>query len=228
MSATEAKPSWLDDMDADELEWAANYLSTRWPRSTRGMLLRADLNSLKKATLELELTGEGVRLVDRLRNAVRQRRYRSSNGGKKTCSFTLPTKTKTALKTLARTHRTTETMLVQRLIEGAKQQASEQSEAKHEARLEAKVTRNLNKLAQELSQLRIKEGQRHLLHCLEQLARWEIFFDATPSLSPEQESAAVAHAAEKMRVIEEVIAAAIAEHELKSSRAIGANRPART
>src|SRR3546814_2118026 len=46
-------------------------------------------HSLAESIHELEKYAAGVKLIERMRNSIRQRRYRLAEGGRKTCSFTL-------------------------------------------------------------------------------------------------------------------------------------------
>jgi len=224
MGATEAAPSWLNEKDGEEWAWAANYLTSRSStqlRSKISTLADTDFKYLARSIHALESEAEGVKLIERLRSAIRQRRYRSSKGGKKTCSFTLPRETKATLKTMAKKYGTSETMLIQRLIDAEAQQAQKQ---KRQEELTAKITHNAQKLAQELSQVRIEETEKRLLHCLKQLARWEIFLKEELSSLPPEEEAAASEAAEKqMKSIREAVNASVAYRELMSPRSMSYN-----
>ncbi len=222
MKETGMTPSWLNEKDSDEWRWVAGYLSSRCPSSLKAKLdffANRDFSRLVKSIHALESETKGVKLIERLRNAIRQRRYRLSNGGRKTCSFTLPSATKTTLKTLAKRHKTTETGLIERLIEAAsKQVAIQKEETRHESQA-MKAIRNARKLEQELAKVRIDETEKQLHHCLKQLARWEAFLkEEQPALSPEDEAAATALTKQRLHVIHEAIDAAVARHQLTSPR----------
>lgn len=142
-----------------------------------------------------------------------------SNGGRKTCSFTLPLETKTTLKRLAKRSKTTETALIERLIEGAAQVASVQKEAMRREAQVTKVIHNSRKLEQELDKVRIDETRKQLRRCMQQLARWETFLkEELPELSPEDEATATALADSRMRETQEAINAFVARHEMLSPR----------
>jgi len=214
--------SWLDEKDRKEWQWAAGYLSSRCSSSLQdklSILADTDFSYLVRSIHALESEAEGVKLIARLRNAIRQRRYRLSNGGRKTCSFTLPSATKTTLETLAKRHKTTETGLIERLIEAAsKQVAIQKEETRHESQA-MKAIRNARKLEQELAKVRIDETEKQLHHCLKQLARWQAFLkEEQPALSPEDEAAATALIKQRLHVIHEAIDAAVARHQLTSPR----------
>lgn len=224
MAKTGNTPSWLNEHDRDELQWAASYLSNRCSQRLKEKLgLHPFLNIINLTRLihDLEEEAEGVKLIERLRNAIRQRRYRLAEGGRKTCSFTLPKATKAKLKTLAKRHKITETGLIERLIENASQQASiQKAEALRESQ-SMKAIRNARKLEQELAKVRISEARKQLFHCAKQLARWEVFLkEDQPELSSEDEVAATALAERRMRVVKEAIDAAVGKHEMLSPRAI--------
>lgn len=224
MKETGMTPSWLNEKDSDEWRWAAGYLSSRCSSSLQDKLsILADtkFSQLIRSIHALESEAEGVKLIERLRNAIRQRRYRLSKGGRKTCSFTLPLEIKATLKRLAKSSKTTETALIQRLIEDAAQLAEAQKETRHQENLMAKVTRNTSKLAHELNQIRIAENQKHLLHCLKRLALWETSMgDELPALNPDEEAAANALAEKRMRATQEAIGASVAKHEMMSPRSM--------
>lgn len=224
MSEIEAAPGWLNEKDRSEWEWAARYLLRRCSsslQSSLSALADSNFSYLVRSIHALENEAEGVKLIERLRNAIRQRRYRLAEGGRKTCSFTLPLETKTTLKRLAKNQRTTETALLERLIEGAAQVASAQKEVMRRDAQEAKVMRNSHKLALELDKIRIDQARKQLHHCMKQLTRWETFLkEDLPELSSEDEATATALAERRMRAAQEAIDAAVAKHEMLSPRVI--------
>jgi len=224
MEETEMAPSWLNEEDSAEWRWAAGYLSNRCSSSLKSKLSilgGTNFSYLVRSIHSLESEAEGVKLIGRLRNAIRQRRYRLAKGGRKTCSFTLPLATKTTLKTLAKRHKTTETGLIERLIERAFQQASlHKEEARHESQA-MKVIRNARKLEQELANIRIEETKKQLQRCIKQLALWETSMgDELPKPNPDEEARATALTEHRMRVIQEAISASVAKHEMLSPRSI--------
>jgi hypothetical protein len=224
MAGTGNTPSWLNEADHAETEWAANYLSRRCPEPLKKCLssmASTVFSSLVRSIHALENEAEGVRFIERLRNAIRQRRYRLVEGGRKTCSFTLPKATKAALKILAKRHKTTETALIERLINGALLAAQDQKEEKRRETITAKITRNSSKLAHELNGVRIEEANKHLKRCLKQLAIWELFYEGIqPGLPPEDDPAANERTEKRMREIQEAIGAAVAKREYLSPRSL--------
>jgi len=222
-NVTIAPPSWLSEERRDEWLWVANYLLERTSYKARGfgLLIHDDFNALTKLIHNLESTTDGLKLLARLRNAIRQRQYRSSKGGRETCSFTLPIAIKAALGRLAKGNRITVTAQIQRLIEDATELTGERKAAKRQEALNAKIMRNEYKLALELNKVRIDETEKQLRHCQKQLARWETFWkEELPELSIDDEAAATKLTEERMRAIKEAISAAEAKYRMLSPRAI--------
>jgi hypothetical protein len=222
MSLSRDKLSWLSEKDEDEWKWAAKYLLRQCPPELEEKLTFSavpNYSSVVRSIDALESEAKGVKLIARLRNAIRQRRYRSAKGGRATCSFTLPRQTKATLKWLAKSQNTTETAVIERLIEGASKAAQDQKEGKRREALVEKVTRNSSKIAHELNQVRIEEAKKHLKYCLKQLADWEVFYEGVQlSPDPEDEATATELATKRMREIQAAISAAVAQHELMNPR----------
>ncbi|EPJ81393.1 MULTISPECIES: hypothetical protein [Pseudomonas] len=224
MAETENAPSWLNELDRKEAEWAASYLSKRWPEGLKAKPSPTPpmlYHSLAESIHELEKYAAGVKLIERMRNSIRQRRYRLAEGGRKTCSFTLPLNTKDKLKILAKNADTTETAIIESLIAGALQSSQDQKEGKRREALEKTITRNSSKLAQELNKIRLEVTTKHLDASLRRLAGWQVYLnEQTPELSAEQESEANRIAEKRMREIQEAIRAVLAKHEMMSPRNI--------
>ncbi|HCF0709422.1 TPA: hypothetical protein NH699_006194 [Pseudomonas aeruginosa] len=224
MAETENAPSWLNEFDRKEAEWAASYLSKRWPEGLKAKPSPTPpmlYHSLAESIHELEKYAAGVKLIERMRNSIRQRRYRLAEGGRKTCSFTLPLNTKDKLKILAKNADTTETAIIESLIAGALQSSQDQKEGKRREALEKTITRNSSKLAQELNKIRLEVTTKHLDASLRRLAGWQVYLnEQTPELSAEQESEANRIAEKRMREIQEAIRAVLAKHEMMSPRNI--------
>ena len=224
MAETENAPSWLNELDRKEAEWAASYLSKRWPEGLKAKPSPTPpmlYHSLAESIHELEKYAAGVKLIERMRNSIRQRRYRLAEGGRKTCSFTLPLNTKDKLKILAKNADTTETAIIESLIAGALQSSQDQKEGKRREALEKTITRNSSKLAQELNKIRLEVTTKHLDASLRRLAGWQVYLnEQTPELSAEQESEANRIAEKRMREIQEAIRAVLAKHEMMCPRNI--------
>ena len=224
MSDTGAAPSWFNELSGEERTWATNYLVERMPREAMAGLafeVRGNPALLIQSIRKLETMVEGVKLITRVRNNLRQKRYRASAKGRATCSFTLPRDTKAKLKGLAKIAETTETAIIESLIEGAQQSSQDRKEEKRREALEKTITRNSSKLAQELNKIRLEATTKHLDASLKRLASWQVYLnEQTPELSAEQESEANRIAEKRMREIQEAIRAIVAKHEMMSPRNI--------
>lgn len=114
----------------DEWEWAERYLH----RHHRGLRIKQIAPCYEGTVEEIEFlkrTPEGARLIERLKNALRQRRCRSPLNGKVARTFTLPNSTAMQLQYLAMHGEQTETAVVVSLINHAGEQ-----EVRHRDQLE--------------------------------------------------------------------------------------------
>ncbi len=224
VSETGTAPSWFNQLNDKERAWATDYLVEKMPREALAGFafeVRANPTLLIQSIRKLETMAEGVKLIARARNNLRQKRYRSSAKGRATCSFTLPRDTKAKLKGLAKSAGTTETAILEKLIQEAQQASQDQKEEKRRESLEKKITRNSDKLAQELNKIRFEATTKHLDACLKRLAGWQVYLnEQSPELSPEQQSEALKLAEKQMREIQEAIRAAVAKYEMMSPRVI--------
>lgn len=224
VSETGTAPSWFNQLNDKERAWATNYLVEKMPREALAGFafeVRANPTLLIQSIRKLETMTEGVNLITRVRNNLRQKRYRASAKGRATCSFTLPRDTKAKLKGLAKSAETTETAIIESLIEGAQQSSQDRKEEKRREALVKTITRNSSKLAQELNKIRLEATTKHLDACLKRLAGWQVYLnEQAPELSSEQESEANKIAEKRMREIQEAIRAIVAKHEMMSPRNI--------
>lgn len=224
MSETGTAPSWFNQLNDKERAWATNYLVEKMPREALAGFafeVRANPTLLIQSIRKLETMAEGVKLITRVRNNLRQKRYRASTKGRATCSFTLPRDTKAKLKGLAKSAETTETAIIESLIEGAQQSSQDRKEEKRREALVKTITRNSSKLAQELNKIRLEVTTKHLDASLKRLASWQVYLnEQAPELSSEQESEANRIAEKRMREIQEAIRAVVAKHEMMSPRNI--------
>lgn len=66
MAETENAPSWLNELDRKEAEWAASYLSKRWPEGLKAKPSPTPpmlYHSLAESIHELEKYAAGVKLI---------------------------------------------------------------------------------------------------------------------------------------------------------------------
>jgi hypothetical protein len=105
---------WIDKNDYLQQRWAHEYLQEKGHieptrrASTHDYLLNVGI------TLEDSKAGQG--LIVKMKNAWRQKKYRSPDKGRKACTFKLKTGVKKELSSLARKKRTNETSLLSALI----------------------------------------------------------------------------------------------------------------
>lgn len=132
---------WIDKNDYPQQTWAYEYLQRKgridreYRSSTYEYLLREGRN--------LEKSDAGQSLLDKMKNAWRQKKYRSPDKGRKACTFKLETGVKKELSSLARRNRTNETSLLTTLISDESQALTElqkelrQVNDRHKAQLSA-------------------------------------------------------------------------------------------
>lgn len=107
---------WIDKNDDPQKRWAHEYLQAKgridqkYRSSTYEYLLR------EGRKLEALEDGSGRALIGKMKNAWRQKKYRSPDKGRKACTFKLKTGVKKELSALARRNRTNETSLLTTLI----------------------------------------------------------------------------------------------------------------
>lgn len=213
-------PKWLNKKNIDEWQWACKYLRERWPERLhfdRYVGLR-NFEDLVHSIHTLENYVEGVKLIERLRGNLRQRRYRASRSQ---CSVALPRSTKSTLKRLARSYKGSETAVIQHLIEEEDQRVQGKKREKTIGVLLKSASRDVHKRAQEEDKIRMEETKKQLRSYLEKLVLWEILMGTDlPEPSPDEKGKAVALTEQRMRIIEEAITASVEEHRLESSKFI--------
>lgn len=132
---------WIDKNDYLQQRWAHEYLQGKdridqqRRASTHEYLLGVG-NSLEESD-----AGQG--LLGKMKNAWRQKKYRSPDKGRKACTFKLETGVKKELSSLARRNRTNETSLLTTLISDESQALTDlkkelkQVNDRHKAQLSA-------------------------------------------------------------------------------------------
>ncbi|SEJ66198.1 hypothetical protein SAMN05216201_11394 [Pseudomonas linyingensis] len=163
--------SWIDKGNSEQIQWAADYLRQRGSLSKEAATLGVrDYEALLKEGLYLEKSAEGVRTLQRMQAAWRQRIYRQPHHGRKPYTFTLPTQTKQHLSRQAEKCGHTETEHLIQLIDQGYEEAIRSSRRMKEVR--AKERKDLPRLKAEVVflQLREKELTKHLRESL--LARF--------------------------------------------------------
>lgn len=167
-------PKWMRE---DEWEWAERYLQERAPYSLRDIVharfRAAGYAGTVQIIDDLEKVPDGLKLIERLKNALRQRRYRSPGNGRKACTFSLPNATVKHLRRLAKLHEQPETLIVTNLIDGlnsaTKERQEETKRMKEAARLEREAAKQTNTLLRN----QLDEAMKHLERHVELLLMWE-------------------------------------------------------
>ncbi|MNO71740.1 hypothetical protein D3C76_626630 [compost metagenome] len=174
---------WIDKNDYSQQTWAYEYLQAKgridqeYRSSTFEYLLREGRN--------LEQSDAGQSLLGKMKNAWRQKKYRSPDKGRKACTFKLETGVKKELSSLARRNRTNETSLLTTLI-------SDESQALTELKKELKQVNDRHKAQLSACKEEIKkhkQGHQALMDLLKNsvaaLCRTEILLqDAAPPREP--------------------------------------------
>lgn len=174
---------WIDKNDYLQQRWAHEYLQAQGRidqqrrASTHEYLLGVGRN--------LEESDAGQGLIGKMKNAWRQKKYRSPDKGRKACTFKLDTGVKKELSSLARRNRTNETSLLTTLISDESQALKDlkkefkQVNDQHKAQLSAyKEEINQHKQAS-------KTQMDFLRSSVAALCRLEVLLqDVAPSIEP--------------------------------------------
>lgn len=211
-------------MHQDEWQWAERYLQERAPPSISNIVF-AQFRALGYAGTEqiiedLEQTRDGLKLIERLKNALRQRRYRSPSNGRQVCAFSLPNSTVKNLHHLAKTRGLPETLLVAELIDGldsrTKEQQTKIKQLKEAARLQGEAAKQANSLLR--SQL--DEVMKHLERHMELLVMWETAMETIHPPFDGDESAACREVEKRMKGIKRSLNLIAFKHDVVSERLI--------
>lgn len=141
---------WLRE---DEWKWAANYLHEKSANpSIRLQVSRHDLNySVVADAIELlEETSRGRELSSKLKNALRQRRYRSEHKNRKPKTFCLPVSTLNKIRILANNQDVSETKVIASAIDNV-----DELKAQHKNEIKDIRRRNELKLQKAQTEIRI-------------------------------------------------------------------------
>lgn len=174
---------WIDKNDYLQQRWAHEYLQGKGRidqqrrASTHEYLLGVGKN--------LEESDAGQGLLGKMKNAWRQKKYRSPDKGRKACTFKLETGVKKELSSLARRSRTNETNLLTTLI-------SDESQALTDLKKELKQVNDVHKAQLSASKEEIhkhKQANKTLMDLLRSsvgsLCRLEVLLrEAAPSIEP--------------------------------------------
>lgn len=174
---------WIDKNDYLQQRWAHEYLQGKGRIDQQR---RASTHEyLLGVGKSLEESDAGQGLLGKMRNAWRQKKYRSPDKGRKACTFKLETGVKKKLSSLARTGRTNETSLLTTLI-------SDESQALTGLKKELKQVNDWHKAQLSASKEEInkhKQANKTLMDLLKNsvgsFCRLEVLLqDVAPSTEP--------------------------------------------
>lgn len=208
------KIRWLKKKNA-EWQWVCDYIegnaSLAIAEDIRDALKDREPSHevIEEIIRHLMRTERGRNFIKRLRNALRQHRYRSSENGKIICTFALPTKTKEALSKNAEKLRKSESDLVdaalnesEKLIEEHRQREQRLEEAGELERRRAK--RRIN-----LLEVKHHEAMRQIQMLATRISIWELAIGAEhPDFSVDQTMLANA-TKEKTKAVKKAIKTAV-------------------
>lgn len=227
MTGSGGRPRWLRTTGG-EWEWAYRYMQQATDEgiqiSLRYAVLGKEPNyqTVADAITYLQETRDGLEFVTRLRNALRQRRHRSANAGKKRkpYSFTLPIDTKKALSVRAEKLEMTEKALVTDLLNGAGKLLEEHHEREQILRDALDFER---KRVQEIAD-RFKAQHREAMRQVERLATllsmWELSLGGQDPGFDGDEATLQSETKKKTREVEKAISHALKMHALIEARLI--------
>lgn len=166
----------------------------------------------------LTRTERGRDFIKRLRNALRQHRYRSSEKGKIICTFALPTNTKKALRKNADRLGKSESDLVDEALNQSERLIEEHRQ--REQRLEKARELDRKRAKQRIELLRVKhhEAMRQIQMLATRLSIWELALGAEhPDISVDQAMLADT-AKEKTKAVKKAIKTAVARWNFLQAR----------
>lgn len=174
---------WIDKNDYLQQRWAHEYLQAKGCIDQERRFSRHEY--LLDVGRNLEESDAGQGLIGKMKNAWRQKKYRSPDKGRKACTFKLETGVKKELSSLARRSRTNETSLLTTLI-------SEESQALSDLKKELKQVNDRHKAQLSASKEEInkhKQANKTLMDLLRSsvaaLCRLEALLqDVAPSIEP--------------------------------------------
>ena len=214
-------PKW---MRQDEWEWTERYLQERAPKSLSNIVharfRAAGYAGTVQIIHDLEKVPDGLKLIERLKNALRQRRYRSPGNGRKACTFSLPNATAKNLRHLAKLHEQPETLFVTNLIDGlnsaTKEQQAERKQMKEAARLEREAAKQTNTLLRN----QLDEAMKHLERHVELLLMCETSMETGQPPFAGDEADVRLEVEKRMKGIKRSLSTIALKHDIVSARLI--------
>lgn len=214
----ESNTKWLHQ---NEWEWAEVYLRKRAPREIfLGRFDNPGYARTARIIEDIEQTTEGMKLIERLKNALRQRRYRSPSNGRQACTFSLPTKTVTRLRHLANKHEQTETSIVAALIDGLGDMTKTQQAREEQLKKTAQIERQAANQAKSLLKAQLEEAMKQLERQVELVVMWELSLEAAQPPFEGDETEARREVDKRMKGVQRALRIIAAKHAITSERLI--------
>ncbi|SDV01009.1 hypothetical protein [Pseudomonas mucidolens] len=184
---------WLR-RSGDEWRWVQQYISRHADARMRGnteRFARRKVEGYDQVVVDIadfEQTTEGLKFVTRLKNALRQHRYRSASNSRKPCTFSLPNSTRANLSRLSKANWVTETAVITTLIDDAEWAARKHTEREKSFKTSLTLERKRSELALEAANAQLEQTMKHLERATEQLVMWELAMESEhPPFNGDQE-----------------------------------------
>jgi hypothetical protein len=191
MSENEKPLKWLRKQDG-EWEWAADYLRHRldaeYMRRLKGDAFTRFSTYENVVAAIRQIQEDRLDLVIRLQGAIRQRRYRSDNNGRKPRTFTLSKQTLSKLDSIAKRNNTDETAVITALIE--REGLAAEAERDYKKQLKESVAREQKNAAQTVATMTAQrdEALKYAERYLRLLVQWELMWpDETPPTASDED-----------------------------------------
>ncbi len=220
---TADKIRWLKKENA-EWQWVCDYIEGNAipaiAEDIRNILKNREPSHevIEEIIRHLTRTECGRDFIKRLRNALRQHRYRSSEKDKIICTFALPTNTKKALRKNAERLGKSESDLVDEALNQSERLIEEHWQ--REQRLEKARELERKRAKQRIELLRVKhhEAMRQIQMLATRLSIWELALGAEhPDISVDQAMLADT-AKEKTNAVKKAIKTAVARWDFLQAR----------
>ena len=165
---------WLNRRDEAQLAWATAYLRRRGTRSLFS-LLKVTHSDLLAVGRVLESSPNGLITLNAMKNAWRQKQYRSADNGRQPRTFSLPSTAIKALSLLAKNNDgQSNTAQLIALIENADEGRRKMQEDVRQQAIKEKAALRNERLKSARYKAQLEITTRHLEQCLNGLAKWEL------------------------------------------------------
>lgn len=210
---------WLSKHD-NEWQWAYNYMAKHADEDIWSSINYVAQNKHRghevicEIVTYLQETAGGRNFVTRLRSALRQHRYRSADKGRTTCTFTLPTKTKSHLKAIAKKMACSESNVVADLLNDAEKLIREHRN--RERKIENSFEVKLNRARRRIKILETKhhEAMREIERLAKLSSIWELALEEELPNIPVDQDALDHSVAKKVSKSKKVIQSAVEKAEI--------------